>query len=424
MQSIWPFRPRPVGDEAFASWFSRLAWANGLSAGELYRVALPGGRMHRVDLDRFSCVDLLTRLSLHTGIPFEDLLERTLRQWTGRLFEEDDGKNKLPWLPLAGTQQESKSFGQQACVECLRQKPVPFLRAEHRLSFVTGCTRHNVLLVDRCPNCTSPIQPLYAVSGSKSVCMCWHCGFDFREIEPEPTVSFIDQDMLIGCADGDWPKLGRFGHVHPILYFRLLWIVYRLLATGHYAYPLRDWVNKNLLSDGVPVAAVPRIKEVERLPTSSRRILLRYTLALMEEWPSRFVEACQSSGIHSRVILKDHAETPFALWSVVTEKLNDADTPVSRMEAATAKAFLERSGVAPTRHALQEVLGRKSKIADSMAVPASDHRAYGTQRYWKLDGVSTDVRAAARSAAAKDGHNFGPWVDQILKAELKKRGLL
>ena len=85
---------------------------------------------------------------------------------------------------------------------------------------------------------------------------------------------------------------------------------------------------------------------------------------------------------------------------------------------------MQRQDTLPTRGALSQVLGCKSKHIDELAVPAGDHCAYGTNRYWKLDGVSPEVRAAARAAAIHEGHNVGPWVDQILREALKRRGLV
>ena len=178
---FWPFRPKPIGDEAFSSWFSRLAWANGLTPSELFRVASPGARLHRLDLDRYAGLDLIESLGSHTGIPTDELVSRTLDRWLGTLIEEAEGREKLLWLPPAGTIEKSRCFGQQVCPECLRHQDVPYLQQLHRLAFVTSCPVHHVQLVDRCPQCTAPVQPLYASSVPGDICRCWNCGSDFRE---------------------------------------------------------------------------------------------------------------------------------------------------------------------------------------------------------------------------------------------------
>lgn len=422
--STWPFRPRPVEDETFSSWFSRLAWSNGLTPSELYRIALPGARMHRLDLDRHACEDLIAALASKTGFDTNDLERRTFRRWIGRLIEDCQGREKLPWLPPAGTSLKSRSYGQQACPRCLAEEDVPHLRQKHRLAFITACPNHGVLLIDRCPNCSAPIQPLYVPGTPSTVTCCWNCGSDFRQAESEPDPISQAQAILLETANQNWGMLGRYGAVHSLAYFRILWSIYRLLATGRFAYPLRTWVAGNLLGRDTPAAAIPRFKEIERLNPRCRGALIEYTTALMADWPEPFVAACKAVGISSRVLIKNPSEAPFALWESVHTRLTAPSSGVTEAEAEAARRFLEERGRPGTRRALVELTGTKSATLVRLAVPAASHQTYGTHRYWKLDGVSTDVRASAKAAAHRSGENVGAWVDRILRCELQKINLI
>lgn len=412
--SPWPFRPRPFKDESFASWFSRTAWANGLSAAELYPVALPGARMHHIDLDRFACDELFENLSAHTGVPPDDLGVRTLRAWTGRLFERDDGNNKLIWLPPAGTHQTSKSFGQQACPQCLREAETSYLKQLWRLSFVTACEVHGTLLIDRCPACTAPIQPLYTSPSIGSMCSCWQCGHDLRHTVTERISDHYQQQLLLQIARAGWGEMGEYGPVHALSYFRTLWIVYRLLATGRFALALREWSGGK-----EPPSGIPRIKEIERLNPRCRHALVAMAVDLMRDWPHRFIAACRDVGISTRVLLKDAEQTPFALWEPASQFLSDPVGKATRADIKFAKAHLKRQGIRPTYLALQQLMGMHFHANRDMALPAEKHAPYGTHRYWKLDGVSPEVRAAAKQAARKKGENVGAWVDRVLRDSLE-----
>ena len=280
INDLWPFRPRPIAGESFASWFSRVSWANGLGAAELYPITLPGARMHRIDLDRFACNELIENLSTHTGVAASELWPRTFTIWTGKLFEHDDGINKLIWLPPAGRHQTSKSFGQQACPQCLRESETPYIKREWRLSFVTACKTHRTLLIDRCPACTAPIQPLYTPACVASMSRCWNCNFDLRHAVTERVADFSAQDRLMQVIDDGGEALGAYGSVPALSVFRILWIVYRLLATGRVALPLREWVG-----GPEPPSGIPRIKEVERLNPRCRHALVTMAVSLMDECP-------------------------------------------------------------------------------------------------------------------------------------------
>jgi hypothetical protein len=418
---LWPFRPRPLEDESFSSWFSRLAWENGLLPPELYRIALPGAQMYRLDLDRFASADLISEVSRRTAVSVDDLQRRTLRNWCGRIFEYDDGRNKLIWLPPAGTEQTSKSFGQQVCPRCMRDNQTPHLSRYNRLAFVTVCSTHKTLLIDRCPECAAPIQPLYLASLPGAMWMCWHCGFDLRRFGGDRAVVPSFQRRLIEIADTGWGPLNGFGYVHAISWFRILWTVYRLLATGRFAYPLREWAMCNMHCALGSAAGIPRIKEIELLNPRCRQLLLEMAFELMKRWPERFTRACREVGIHARVLIKDPVRTPFALWSPVQSRLKVPKHDLTDAEIKEAKAFLSRSNRRPTYRALVKLLGSKFESRAALAEPASDHLPYGGGRYWKLDGVSPETKAAAKAAAKCEGENVGPWVEKILRAELLKR---
>ena len=416
-ENFWPIRPQPMGDETFGSWFSRLAWANGVTATELHAISLPGARMHRRDLDRLAEAELLENVSQHTGASVEDLANRTFRYWSGRLFESDDHRTKLIWLTPAGQIETKKCFGQQLCPECLSEHREPYLIQHWRLGFVTSCDVHNVLLVDRCPRCRSPIQPLYHSSPYSTVSDCWNCGFDFREATIEETPPFSHQKDLVQIAERGWTYLGDEHFLYSISFFRLLWTIYRLLATGRFAFSLREKADKK-----VPPSSIPTIKEIERLNPRCRRVLLGMAMALLEDWPCRFVDACHEVGISTRVLIKDPAQVPHALWDVARTQLLEPSIRVSQAEILAAKRFLEKRGAIATHRNLSEILGTKFKTHRRLASPAKESCPWGEHRYWKLDGVSAAVRANARKAAHHEGERIGPWVDKVLRDALRRKG--
>ncbi|MFC1672745.1 TniQ family protein [Pseudomonadota bacterium] len=413
-EELWPYRPRPIQDESFSSWFCRIAWANGLSAAELYAVAFPGARMFRLDLDRFAGDALIENLSAHTGIPPSDLRSRTFRHWAERVFEHDDGQVKLAWLPPAGLFRSSKSFGQQICPQCLRETDTTYLKKTWRLSFVSACDLHRTLLIDRCPACAAPIQPLYASPSDLAMSLCWNCGFDLRYVLTDRVVDLTAQTALLKIAHDGWSEMGDYGDVHAVSFFCILRKIYRLLATGRFALPLREWVG-----DKEPPAGIPRIKEIERLNPRCRHALVNMAANLIRDWPHRFIQACREVGISTRVLLKDPTHMPFALWEPVSLQLSNPVFKATQADIKSAKTYLCAHGQRPTYRALMDLLGLHFHAHRNLALPANKHAPYGTCRYWKLDGVSPKVRAAAKQAARREGESVGGWVDKALRRALK-----
>lgn len=420
--ALWHFRPQPILDESFSSWFCRTAWQNGLYPADLYRIALPGARMHRIDLDRFACDELVENLAQHTGINNDTLWNRSFRAWNGQLNEDCSKHGKLLWLPPAGTDRTCKSFGQQVCPDCLREHQTPYLKRHWRLSFVTGCTRHHRLLIDRCPECSAPIQPLFTSARSDSIAICSKCGFDLRRSPKTSDCHHTDiaiQKDLIETVEDGWTYMGDYSTVYSLSYFRILWIVYRLLATGQFAKPLRNWCSTHL-RETISPTNIPLIKEIELLNPRCRQALVRHAHLLMQDWPHKFVAACQASNISSKDIIKGYDKEPFALWDPVRCHLHTPSTETSAGVIDAAKRHLLSQDICPTYKELTKLIGTKFQARRHMAESERNCIPYGVHRYWKLDGVSSEIRIAAKKAARREGENIGPWVDKVLRSALEQ----
>jgi hypothetical protein len=241
----WPRHPLPLPDESLSSWFQRLAEANGLPSSELYAGALPGSYLNRQDLDRTAGPDLIKQLSVHTGVDAADIHDRTFARWIGRIFGEDDGRCRLDWLPPVGTEKARFSFGQQYCPACLASDAVPYFRLQWRLRFVALCPIHQCLLADRCPSCSAAIYPL-RIRRAVGALLCRSCGADLASAATAPVTN---DDVAVYCTlmaavDEGWGVLDGFGPIYGLAYFQLAMLLFRLLASGPLARPLRAQIDR------------------------------------------------------------------------------------------------------------------------------------------------------------------------------------
>lgn len=422
---LWPYRKGLEPGEAFSSWFSRLALGNGLTPQELYRIAMPGARMYRTDLDRTVPDELLANLAERTGVRKSDLEHATFRRWHGVLIDGMADDAKHPWLPASSCHARTQSHGQQYCPECLADDDTPFLRLEWRLAFTTTCNIHRSLLRDRCPRCSAAVVATYATLGTRTVADCWKCGFDLRQAPPIGAVnrhpSPAHEQRFVRILQDGWATLGpQEIPIHAVLFFSVLWHLYRMVAAGRFARPLRatasEWSPD--LSAAIPV---PAIKQVERHTPTARRLLLAVSNALLDDWPNRFVHAAERAGISSGDILKDRRNQPFALVTAVERHLAKPLRAFSEPESRAALSILDRSKIPATVAAMRALTGHKIGKLETEAQPAAQRVEYGSHRYWKLDGIAPTVRAKAKRAAVLDGDNIGPWVEKAIIAILAQR---
>lgn len=420
--NLWTAHPRPLPDESFSSWFLHLSQANGLTPQDLYRVAVPGAYLHSRDLDRVACPDLLKALSLKTGLDVKEIRELTFARWSGSIFDEDDGRNKLPWLPPAGREKTRKSFGQQYCPHCLAEDDQPYLRASWRIAFATACTRHHTLLCDRCPGCAEPLQPLKLQSDRRGFA-CPKCGARLTAAKPAPaTPEYLRvQETMNRAAIDNWIDLPEWGTVHALAFFQLARMLLRLLVGSAFARPLRHQLSRST-QERFETAQIPMVKEIELLGPERRAQLLALVGRLLDSWPSNFVDACRAVGIGQRHLIKDAVQAPFVFWDPVTRLLSNSVRRISDDEMREGAEYLRRQSTVPTYEALASLFQAKSSTAYDHAEPTLLHAEYGKGRYWKLENVSPDVRQAVRLAAHREGENVAGWVEKALRAKLRASG--
>ncbi|MBP2295243.1 TniQ family protein [Azospirillum rugosum] len=416
---LWPGRPALLEGESFSSWFARVAAGNGLRPADLYRILQPGGDRNPRDLDRYADFHLLSLMADKTGASVEALERSTFRRWAGMAFERDDGLVKLDWLPPAGREKAKRCFGQQVCPLCLTEDAVPYLRLEWRLAFLTVCPTHNRLLLDRCPACNEPFSVLRQ-DRHDGVC-CWSCGADVRRFagDAPPLDPTPEREDLLATIDRGWQQLGDYGPVYSFTILRILALVARLIAGGQHAYALRAWIGARDPRLAVPPETLPRARDGALLTPRARCVIVAMAHHLLGDWPHRFVEAARGVGMARIHIRTNFGEAlPFAFVHAVDWHLKEALAPASRQELSSAKAILERRGVKPTYRNLVDLAGTRRKPLNAMAEPAAETAPWGKGPFWKLDGVSAEVKEAARIAAHRSGESVAVWLDRLVRKEL------
>jgi hypothetical protein len=415
----WPGRPKLLPDESFSSWFARSAEANGLRPVELHHVVQPGGDRSPRDLDRHADLHLVQRAAEATGQQAIELEWSTFRRWAGTVFENDDGLTKLSWLPPAGRQGGTRCFGQQFCPLCLREDRVPYLRLTWRLAFVTVCPVHRILLMDRCPSCNEPVHVL-RMGGMRNMA-CASCGADLRRgcSDAPPVDAGAVQEDLMRLLERGWLPMGTYGPQYSFAVLEVFALLTRLLAGGRHAYALRAWVNGEAPSLAIPPETLPRAREGALVTPRGRSVLVSMGHWLMSDWPERFVAAARATGMTGRDLSKRSNEHyPFAYADAVQWHLTWPTKRGNRDEVQAAKGALQAQGRQATRRELVGLFGSKRRTISELAEPSAKGSAWGQGRYWKLDGVSPEVKAAARVAAHQAGESVGPWLDRLLRREL------
>ena len=157
-QTRLPRSNRPVAHESLAGYLLNLSQRLNVTPGQLMlRTGLKtGARANLLDLSYSVTIppDIQARFGTATGLEQEQVLALTL-----------DGIGPVLDMSRPGKRLARSNYGNKwinpgrtaACPGCLGEDPHPTWRTTWMTPWALACTRHHTELIDRCPNCNTPL---------------------------------------------------------------------------------------------------------------------------------------------------------------------------------------------------------------------------------------------------------------------------
>lgn len=355
LQKLLPVRFKPLPDELFTSWLVRLARGNGTKLHTFSSLLFSERRVWSRDLDKSADDRHLDVMIENTGFAPDLISETFLRSFEGKFYERHTPNGNTAWLMPSGIyHQTRRNRGLQMCPACLKEDgESSYYRKFWRVSWVTVCEKHRIILLDRCPGCASPIvfhrgemgyRSLYShFSNVKcpSCNLCWTANRTIDAALPaHPDVVRLQKQLKEAVAGG-WMKINdRCEAIHSIPFFDGLKQILRLLSVGRKGDRFREAVR---LKIGLPPDdTMESFHSFDYLPVESRYRAILSADWLLSDWPKRFVEAATASRTWSSVLLPYNTETPFWYWLPVHDFLTRQTHYTTEAEIFAALEYLKK----------------------------------------------------------------------------------
>ena len=213
-------------DELLSSYVARLIHLLGCPAHTFCRQVLDDPKALRRDIDLYSNSSLEQQLKpfgFKEHLPLSDRLKWTRCRETF-LPQSPDVLN----INIIGAVRTK--YGQQFCPECFKE--AVYFKWTWRLAVIPICTRHGVLLRDRCPHCHQPIMNAKVSSLVRNLGVCSSCWssmlVETKSVSDDDAnfIQRIEQAIISG-----WFSYEGFQMYAP-LFFRGLWrIIYSIYGT-------------------------------------------------------------------------------------------------------------------------------------------------------------------------------------------------
>ena len=350
---LLPARMNPLPDELLSSWLVRLAMAHGMKLHS-FCVEIFGRKasIWNRDIDKSADESLITTVAARTDTSFESAFRTTLADYAGRIYETHNPQGNSAWImPLRIYHRLRRRNGLQFCPFCLREDVEPYYRREWRLSWITVCVKHRIVLLDKCPGCCEPVVYHRQEMGNRnqpvaySTTVCPSCQTDWTSkaslavcvAADEQSVKF--QKSLKETAETNWTKILNFGSVHSILFFKGLKQILRILSVCNRSIEFRAEIGRR---SGIAIGKKVEERHFDLLPVERRHRILQAAAWLMERWTDEFVEIAKTTKTWSSVLLPQNGDVPFWYRSVVESNLTGAAHGISEAEIRSALSWLEK----------------------------------------------------------------------------------
>ena len=348
--SCWPVHPQPFDDELFSSWILRAARANGQKVFSLlYLFEEKASNIHS-NLDNAITPELVHHFATSLNTPFSRAYQTTLQSYEGYLFEATTKKvNRKTCILYAGIKRKAlQRFPLQFCSLCLATGE-PYFRKRWRVSFITVCSKHRCQLLDRCPKCGLPVNPMkhdvgyQAMHVRNELVHCYGCGFDLTQ----STVQRADEDLTnetlwyesilkngyVSLNSGDW--------IYSFCFFSILRHLMRVVL----------FKNEHLTEH-------TQKYDIDVLPHSYRYRALCMLVKVFQQWPIKFIELCGVHNIqYSDLSSVSERHLPFWLDSLAREEFYYPNIQPSEISIINAIDYMIAEGERLNASALNRRLG-------------------------------------------------------------------
>jgi len=339
----------------------RLARAHHIRLHSFCDIAWPKKQIWNRDIDKSADVEILKLLSRKTATPIERVRAACLRKYEGRLYEKHNplGNTHLI-MPLGIFHRTHKRYGLQFCPLCLAEDGDPFFRCRWRLSIVTVCEKHKIILCDRCPECDAPITFHRTSLDDSRITLCWRCRFDLRNALAQAHLTAraqaLNQIKLLRICRNGWVDIPNYGPVYSAQYFavyrQILQILSRKRATNG-----REHLTCVLKLPSFDEKKPSKRVDAEYLPLGERYLLVAMANWVLLDWPHRWLRFCQDTGLWTSEVFRDMGEIPFWYWEPCHEWLYQLPYHPTDQEVVEVGDYLKREGKVLNETEISKALG-------------------------------------------------------------------
>ena len=353
-------RVLPKHNELFTSWLARNATVNFLQTSTFINKYFPEYKnwfLNR-DLDILADEKFFNNFSKRMNIDSRTLNQTSLKSYAGYLNEEilEETRNALI-SPVKIKGLTNKLNGLKYCPLCLKEEN--YFKKEWRLSFYTVCTKHNIIMLDKCPQCGEPLTIVRRKNDIKEF-NCWKCGFIFQDAETEPvnknskSVEMLKKAMDI--LNKGWFEFdGKI--YYSIAYFKIVKQLAKLIYNREFRENYTLLKELEYLNIELPPKELTSSKFMEEFIEVKEALALFTAIFEILQNSKSLISFIKSNNIPIYELRRDIGyNTPFFYEEIICQFYKQPYSPPYN-EVKSAIKWMKKNNIAVNWSSLREIFG-------------------------------------------------------------------
>lgn len=316
---IMPGYIPPEKEELLSSWIFRLSRAHKIKPFSFTKFYFNESVFWSRDVDKFIYKKVIDKLTQITPLSEKEILNLHLISYQDIIFNTPLIVSYTQGITNLGIyHRKRKNNGLLACPKCLEKRG--YYKKSWRLLTSLICVECNCNMIDRCPDCSSPIIFQRLEIGDKDnykerpIYLCWKCNFDLRsdfEIVKENSLIHNYQKQINSCIYDGYMRNASYS-------FSYIQILLNIL--GKSKTNSTTWIRvKNAFM--TEFSLVDDEFHSTSLDTSIqfRRKMLPIIFALLDDIPGKFIPFCEKYFLRYSDFAKDKEQLPFWFYKIFRE---------------------------------------------------------------------------------------------------------
>ncbi|MFA7021673.1 TniQ family protein [Aliarcobacter sp.] len=344
--------PEPLEGEIFSSWFARCAYAHKTHPRTFWNLHFPKNKfIYSItsNIDATVSDEILQVLSIKTSFSFLKLRNMTMKSYDGYLQEEiiRNGNNKF-------------LTNYRFCPKCWQEDKIPYIKKEHRVIFSTFCEKHKCYLLDKCPECRTPISLFKMFNNELVYEFCSNCGFKLSH----SSVNYLKKGLnykfncnLINILKKGYIQLGDY-FIYSFLFFDMISHISKLILS-----------SKKITINAIENKILKKISKkyflssktfLSQISIKEQYILFSIILSIFEEFPKKLELYITQNQLSYFEMVRDIKVVPYWYEESVNEispKIVYLSRMISEEEILNGIKYLKKRDILVNQANLTKLLG-------------------------------------------------------------------